>query len=217
MSLSLVEIDLINYIEEYWNRTGEMPSQRIIDKTWGPKHILEQLTKRPDFLQAMDNRGIIIDKTSHEATNCFTKEQLAAIQLVLDYADRRTINSKLRSLGITTAKWNGWMKNKFFKKYVQDVAGQNFQDSLHVAQAGLVKKMEDGDTNAIKFYLEITGRFNGETPNGQNLKVVLSRLVEVLQRRVQDKELLAAIGRDFELILAEGDTERTQISAEPVL
>lgn len=204
----------IPYIEQFWHKHGYFPPPTELRKR-GVDNV-NAMCQKPIFMKAMESRGISIP-ASVDAPVDLSKAQLAAIITMTDYLDRRNAASKLKLLGLTTTQWNAWMRDEKFKKYVHELSAKNFSDSIHMAQVGLSKKLEDGDVNAIKYYYEVTGRFQGaDSGNVQNIRLIITKLVEVLQRRIKDPQLLGEIGRDFEIILS-GGTPVAQIPAESVL
>lgn len=212
--LTTQEALVIGFIEQFWNRHGFFPPPTELRK----RGVLDTnaFYKKPVFIKAMDARGISLPGGEGAPVD-FSKSQLAAILAMTDPLDRRSAASKLKLLGVTTQQWQAWMKDDKFKDYVHELSAKNFVDGIHMAQVGLAKKLEDGDVNAIKYYYEVTGRFQGgESGNVQNVRIIITKLVEVLQRRIKDPELLAEIGRDFEIILS-GGTPLAQIPAESVL
>jgi hypothetical protein len=212
--LTPTEVLVIPYIEEFWHKHGYFPPPTELKKR-GVSN-MNAMCQKPAFIKAMENRGIRIP-ASVDAPVDLSKAQLAAIITMTDYLDRRNAASKLKTLGLTTTQWNAWMRDEKFKNYVHDLSAKGFVDGVHMAQVGLAKKLEDGDVNAIKYYYEVTGRYQGgDSGNQQHVRLIITRLVEVLQRRIKDSDLLAEIGRDFEIILS-GGTPVTQIPAESVL
>lgn len=213
--LTPTEALTIPYIEEFWHKKGVFPPPREL-RNRGVNDV-SAMCQKPVFIKAMEKRGITIADGITEPPVDFSKAQLAAIMTMTDYLDQRSSTTKLKQLGLTTTQWNAWMKESKFKDYVHEISAKNFTDGVHMAQVGLAKKLESGDVNAIKYYYEVTGRYNGgEAGNQQNIRIVLTKLVEVLQRRIKDPELLAQIGRDFDTILS-GGSLAPQIPAESML
>lgn len=212
--LTTSEALCIGYIEEFWNQHGYFPPPSELRKR-GVENA-SALYSKPVFRTAMEKRGITIPGDEGAPVD-FSKAQLAAILTMVDPLDRRSAASKLKLLGLTTQQWNAWMRDTRFKEYVHELTAKNFVDGIHMAQVGLMKGLEEGKVDAIKYYYEVTGRFQGsDSGNVQNLRMVITKLVEVLQRRITDPELLRAIGQDFEIIL-NGGTPVPQIPAESVL
>lgn len=144
------------------------------------------------LISQLSQRGVAVGRDIDE-------EQLSALIAVTNFDDRRSRARKLSDMGISVSRWNGWKRNPRFKALLEKFSTDEFNSSLNVAHEGLVKAMDRGQTEAIKFYMEHTGR--AETPKEQNLKVVVTRLVESIQRHVRDPEVLKAIGNDLDRIL----------------
>ena len=207
MALSIDEIKVINWIEEWWLRKDSFPPVGAFKEHW-PEFILDSSLKNELFLKALDNRGIRISAQDDTLTN----EQLAGIAVIANFRDTRSSTAKLRSLGITWTKWQGWMKDRHFRDFLKDLAGFNFKESMDVVQAGLLRSAEKGNVDAIKFYLEITGEYTQESQEVVNLKMVLARVLEAVQIHVKDPNVLRNIATDFERILSGGvPTERKEL------
>jgi hypothetical protein len=103
------------------------------------------------------------------------------------------------------------MKQKRFKEFVLDASSEDFETNLHEAQMGLRQAMDRGEVAAIKFYYELTKRYNSNEGAIGNIKVVLAQIIEAVQRHVTDPETLEAIRRDFDVILGSGGTKPIQI------
>ena len=187
--LTSYELEIVNNVEQYWHQHSKFPPDSFFK---GSINLLE----KPAFKRAMAARGISINPSQ-----LLTKEQMAAVLAVTNYLDRRSQGAKLKALGISPQQWGGWLRNQDFKKYLHEVSSSFYEDALHVAQDAVIKKVEQGDMNAVKFYMESTNRYNSNQGEIQNLRVIIAKLVEVLQRRVTDPEILNSISHDFNLIL----------------
>jgi hypothetical protein len=206
MPLTANELTLIGYIEERWHATGKFPRAEVLKERFDID-VKELLAEKETFRLALVNRGIkypnydLIDLQLDGLTN----EQVAAIITMVNFDDKRPRATKLKEMGISVVKWNGWMKERAFVDYLQDLSSRHFQDALDKAHEGLMRSVERGDTNAIKLYMELTGRHTpggvGSGATAENVKIILQRVVEVIQRHVKDPETLRAIGIDFEKVM----------------
>lgn len=199
MSLSIDELKVVNWIEEQWLRKHAFPPVDQL-KACFPNFDLEVALSNSVFLAALDNRGIKLPQADSNLTN----EQLAGIALMSNFRDTRSPTAKLRSIGVSWTKWQGWMRDKHFKEYLQDLCAVNFNDSMDVAQRGLLASVEKGNVDAVKFFLEVTGRYTPQSTEVANLKLVLARILEVIQIHVKDPNVLRSIAGDFETVLAGG-------------
>lgn len=210
---------MINAIEHYWHKNEVFPPNDFFK--YEKFDIVENL-KHETFHLALVKRGIkvpvVVDRSNgHVTPDGLTTEQVAAITTVVNFEDKRPRSVKLREMGITTTQWGGWLKDPEFKKFLHQMTTTHLQDVLHVANEGLLHAVERGDTNAIKFYYELTGRHTQESGSMQNLRVVLAKVIESIQRNVQDPEVLKAISSDFEIILAGGNPSQPVRQIEGVI
>ena len=215
-------LKVIAYIEKHWFKfNGRFPSKEAIFDNFPDFNINEAL-KHKTFRVALMNRGIDapvgpLDDGDLARPRGVSREQLAAILTVINFEDKRTRGAKFKELGISSAKWQGWLRQESFKSFLQEMSAANLQDAAYVANEALIKAMDRGDVNAIKFYSEITGKYTQQHPQMQNIKIILARVVESIQRHIKDPQVLAAIGKDFEAIMSGTTEEARQIAnAHPV-
>lgn len=199
-------VNALNQIEQDWNATGKF-------KVPAGLNIFEALDNE-SFQRGLKNRGIVVpphfaqeNEEDILPVGYLSRDQTAAILTLLNYEDKRSRARKLQDLGITTAQFNGWMKDPKFKDYYMDLAEKQFKDALPVAQESIIKSMEKGSVEAIKFYMEITGRHTGDTAGMQNVKIIIAKLVESIQMHVKDPVALEAIATDFDNILKGGSPQ----------
>lgn len=186
-----VQMRALSEIEQYWIKHGKWPK---IIRTEG--FDLEEALQKESFIRGLFNRGIT---PPGNVSGQLDDVQMAAILRVADHNDRRSIPAKLKSIGVTTQTWQGWMRDKNFKDFLHNLTSRNFDDALHTAQQGLLASVERGDVNAIKYWHELTGR--AVSPEVQNVRVLIGQLVQILQMHIKDEALLMAIGKDIERVM----------------
>lgn len=199
--LTTHEVNVLNWVEQIYITTNKYPTQEEYEEHFPEsEQSLAKFKMKPLFRRALENRGII-DVKEHK----LTAEQLAAIAAFTDIKDKRTVYNKLRTIGITTRKWNGWMREPKFKQAVLKIVNSQFEDAKHLAQMGLMNGIEEGNVNALRLYYELIGEIGSGRNTGQeeleNVKLVIAKLTEVLQTHITDPELLGLIYRDFEAVL----------------
>lgn len=177
------------------------------------------------FRRALTNRGIRLPKSSADVSSdsdenseskglqipdfpydaditSITQQQTAAVLTVVNFADKRSRNIKLRDLGISVSTWSGWLKDEAFRNFYFSQATKQFGDALPIAQEALVRAMESGKVEGIKYFMELIGKGPTSTEaSGTNVRLVIQKLVEVLQLHIQDPDILGAIGLDFDRVL----------------
>lgn len=197
--LSPQQIQVISWIEQFYLQEGDFPREASL-KARFPDFSLTQSLAHETFRVALHNRGIKIPGDNRLPKE-LSPEQVAAIACVLNFEDKRSVGMKLKSLGLTTAMWYGWLQNPVFKDYLIDVSSRSFEASLPTVQKGLLTAAEKGSVDAVKFFYEITGRHSQDSATVNNLKLTIAKLIEAVQRNVKDPQILGSISRDFEYIM----------------
>jgi hypothetical protein len=123
--------------------------------------------------------------------------QVAAISLITNFSDRRSIPAKCAALNITEEELNGWYADPLFKAELAERTDAVMSNSFPEVQASLIRQIQKGNFPAIKFYYEITGR--AQTPEQINLKVAILKLQEAVQKHVKDPEVLSAIANELRI------------------
>lgn len=194
-------------IEQFWHLNGRFPSEPEIHLAL-PDFSLPDALDNKTFQLALTNRGISVPSVENLWRP--SELQIAAIVTITNYADPRPRTSKLDGLGINLNTWAGWLKDRNFKNALEKISRDNFEAAASIAREGLAKAMERGEVSAIKYFNDLTG----EAPQVQNLQMMLTKLVEVIQLHVRSPEVLHAIDRDFRLIMAGRDIDRVLIEAQ---
>jgi len=212
--LNVLDLKVINWIEYFWHKYSKFPLPKdwmafIKNKDELADYSLEEALQNATFRLSLKERGVQ-SPASMVAGWGLTTEQVAAIVTVTNFEDTRPRHVKLRELGISAAKWGGWMKNDMFVDFLQEMTSSTLKNSLHVANEGLMKAMDRGDVHAIKFFYEITDRHGGSADAVRNVRMLLARVFEAIQMHVADPDKLSAIGRDFEIIMSGGTPEHSK-------
>lgn len=210
--------DTVTQIEQVKPMTTEMlEGLKIIELNWHASgkfkppvgFKLYTALQNDSFRRALINRGIKLPKSEAEeeleaslSIPSLTQQQTAAVLTVVNFSDKRSRNAKLRDLGISVSTWNGWLRDEGFREYYFKLANQQFAHALPIAQESLVRAMEAGKVEGIKFYMDLQGKGPASAEaSGHNVRMVLQKLIEVLQLHIRDPELLGAIGIDFDRVL----------------
>ena len=208
-----VELQVVNYIEQVWNVSGKIPNKYMLQKKY-PDFRFQISLKKVTFINALSNRGIdIISALANKEPDELTTEQVAAVSVVLDFNDTRSRAAKLKAIGVSGTKWQGWMKDSKFKAYLHKLSADGFEDSVHTVQEGLLRAVDRGSVDAVKFYMELTGRHTGSSAEVANVKVILARVMESIQRNVKDPETIRAVAYDFERIMR--GEPMSELTSEP--
>lgn len=150
---------------------------------------VELLNLSPYWEKCCEERGIRLPKQRQ-----LTATQVAAISLLTNFSDRRSIPAKLAAIGVTEEQINGWYQDAEFKAELAVRTDAVLDNSFPEVQAALIRQVQKGNFQAIKFVYEITGR--ATTPEALNVKQTMQHLIEAVQKHVQDPETLQAIAQE---------------------
>lgn len=181
---------IIAAVDVLYRLNGMMPTIADVTKNWEGFNIktVRKAFATDEFKAALKLRGIEVNDRAG-----LTEEQLYALTILQDPADRRSTKAKLEDIGIPMARYRAWMRNPNFSGYMNKQAEQNLGDAVQMALNKLVGNAESGDQRAIEKILEMTGRWNPQQQEVQNARTVVLTFMEVIQSEIQDKELLARI------------------------
>lgn len=197
-TLTSSERELLSFFEQVWFLNGILPTRDACVKAGFGGVIFDKAIKSETFKAALERRGVV----NKENPSVLTPEQLTAANVMLDLLDNRSKRKKLSELNISTAKWEGWLRDPHFRQYLQTRAENLLGDNLHESHLALLDRVRSGDIGAIKYFNEITGRYVPASNEKVDVNGVLMKVLEIIQRHVDDPLILDNIARDF-LLLAD--------------
>lgn len=181
-------------VDVLYRREGVMPNVEEVYKSWDriTKKTYSRLFAMSEFKQALELRGIFMSPNSG-----LTEEQGLAI-LHLSNPDGKTVQSKLKQLGISMPKHQAWMRQPLYAETLRQRSEQNLGDSVSTALNQLVANADKGDQRAVEKLLEISGRYNPAQIEAENARQVVLVMVEAVLKHVSDKSEKAAILSEVE-------------------
>lgn len=181
---------LIAAVDLLYRRNGAIPTINDVMTLWPEfeKATISRAWATEEFKVALSYRGIELD-----IRQGLTAEQLYAIQLLSDPSDRRTNKARLETVGIPIGKYRAWMRNPVFHRALAEASEQNLGDGVSTALNRLLAAADAGEAWAVNKVLEISGRWDPAQKEQQNARTVVMLMMEVLQTKVKDKELLKEI------------------------
>ncbi len=179
------------WFETFWHARGRYPlPDEIMDKFRFTQEQVELLNQSPFWLKSLERRGIAAPVAEE-----LSDKQIAAISLITNFSDRRTIPVKLGAIGVTEEQINGWYQNPQFKAALAARTDSVLENAHPEVQAQLIRQIQKGNFQAIKFYYEVTGR--AQSQETINLKMAMQQMLEVIQKHVKDPAILSAIANDI--------------------
>lgn len=211
--MSKEEWDVLCFIDEHHMKRGSFPTLRLIStKTGVTQTKVVDILKNPVIQKSLENRGIDWRPVSSDR---LTGEQIATIQTLLDISDKRSIKEKLKSLGVTQAKYYGWKKSNVFMEAYRGAAEALYGESLPEVHQSVIQEAVSGSYPHQKLMLAISGRWDERKQESEmNIRQILMKVLEIIQTHVSDAETLNKIAGEFETILNPEKPAITQ--AQPI-
>jgi hypothetical protein len=221
-----LEWDVVCFVEQFWRENKFFPPDETIAEVLNvdPQDITvvlaSEVVKKNFLARSIDidiidppnksNRHAQQFKYGRGASKVLSDIQLAAASVVLNPLDRRSISDKLKPLGVSIGQYNHWKKNPSFKRYLEQQGSELFADHMPEVDAALVNQAATGNIRATKLLYEVSGRYRPGVANDiDNIKLLIIRLTEVLQKHVKDPIVLQAIAEDIQEITSIGNNVNT--------
>lgn len=200
------EWDVLCIVEEFWHRHRFFPGLQDISELAGlSEEIVRSALFSENVTRGLEMRGISRDATPPtkkgelgKNQTRLTDKQLAVAMTLLNVADNRSLTTKLESLGVKSTTYHGWTKSKVFMDFMNQQAEEMFGSAMPMAHKALINKVMAGDVRAMKLYYEMTGRWNGQqSQETANVKMIIIRLIEIMQKYISDPIILKAIAEEM--------------------
>ena len=185
---------LMPWFEAYWHQFHRYPSNAEIIQRYG--FTLEQvqiLESNKFWLQSLDRRGI---SRPGRQDLFLTDRQIAAVSIITNFSDTRSLPAKLANAGISEQELDGYYKEPKFVEELRVRTDEVLGNIQPNAVAELGRQINRGSFPALKFYMEITGQ--AQSPESLNARRLLQLLIEVIQKHVKDPDVLKAIGDEMD-------------------
>jgi hypothetical protein len=170
---------VLGAVDVWWNTNGTFPLPKEARTLW-PKYSVktfEAIFATDEFHEALEKRGVNSDPHAG-----LSEQQIAALTVLSNPGDRRSVTSKLQDVGVSYATFQNWMKGPLFSRLYKDRIETLLGDSVPTAIMAVVGNVEAGDQRAAEFVLKMTGRFDPSALEQNNARIVVLRLLELIQQ-----------------------------------
>lgn len=204
--LTEFEVQLLTFLDQQYHLTGTLLTAEKAYEEYGiPVKDFERAFNNPTFRDSLSERGVVFERLTAYEDNAkwigksLTPIQLLAANALLDLTDTRTNKKKLQDLGISTTKYNAWLKDPVFKDYLAARAKQLIGDNEHEVDLALLDRVRAGDMKAISYYNEFTGRYTpassrqSSSAGNIDIQAILVRVIEIINEEVNNPEEILAI------------------------
>ena len=196
---------ITDYCERYYKTNGgKLAEIREISIATGlTQNKVSRVLNSTEFHIEMDKRGCRWEQPGRLLYS-LTPQQNMAINVLTNPTDRRSLESKLKSIGVSYNTYTNWMRQPAFSKAVENIAEQMLHDNIANIHSRLVNKADSGDMQAIKLYYGLTGRYQEGSQQMLDFARAVSLILEVLTRRITDQNTLKLISEDIDKIMSGG-------------
>ena len=127
---------------------------------------------------------------------------VVAVSLLCDTLDKRAKPVKLKAAGLTTKAWLALLNDKKNQEYWAERVRKTFGQAEETAKTSLVRNVEAGDLQSIKYYHEFSGLFKPNEETQLNLLKIVAYFMEILVKHVPTN-VVEAVAGEFESKLLE--------------
>lgn len=150
-----------------------------------------------EFLLAMRERGVYWD-----ARDALAPEQVYALGILTNPADKRDMAGKLKAAGISYQTYRMWLRQPLFARAIRQVGEDMLGDHIADVNTAVVRSAVDGNMKAVEIFNQMTGRFDPNQQQVADLQRMVNLLLETIFRYVTDVGTLRKINEDFEKIMS---------------
>lgn len=161
-----------------------LPKNVYLPKGW----TLGKVLLLPHVARKLEARGV----PKPDESDILSPKQIQAL-VVITNARNMKWAARLKQAGVTVAEWQSWLKQPNFRMVYDKYAEGRLRDAIPEGISALSDKAADGDLNAVKLVLEMTGRHDPNGGKEVNIQAILVGIVEILQQEVSDMEVLMRV------------------------
>jgi hypothetical protein len=188
--------DFLNHYWIHWTTHGTIPSVAKVARDFNLNPItVQSMVDSVAFRKKLVIRGVPLSERS-----VLSPEQFRCIAIVTDPTVKGGLKNRLKIAGIGYSTYQAWMRIPEFKDAVNILATEILENSLSDVNTGLVEAASRGDVSAVKFYYEVTGKYNPADRQVMDVMSVLAQVVEIIQKHVSSPEQLKAIAADLSML-----------------
>lgn len=208
------QAECLTFCEQiYWIEQALPTADRIAEVFGITKQTARKWLDSPEFDYILTSKGVKFKGTK----GVLTAPQMMIVNMLLNLGDRRSEREKCEASGITPQQLSAWRRDKQFIGYMQNRAEQMFKDSDDIAYLNVMRNMQGGDLSAAKFYFEMTGKYQPSLKLDVNVDMILARVIEILQVRVKDPNVLEAIASDFDGLMTRGSFDTSFVTEQSAI
>lgn len=198
-SLSQLQVEAVYWIEQkFWETGSIITNEKLADHLNCSIATVKGWWLDGTFREALVKRGV--DLSPETSSEVLTPEQLQLANILLNIHDTRSEREKLNEIGISSQKFNTWLRQPAFQSYLRKRAEAMFSAADYKAFQALGAEAAGGDVSALKLFFEMRGIYNPRVQVDVNIEVVLTSVVEIIAKHVKDPATLEAIATELDAL-----------------
>ena len=202
-----LKTEIITYMETVFWETSAYPEKKVVAARF---HLsMREVNLALNLTEAaLTNRGLPSPLPKNRLQTLEGRLDptfVLACNAITNSVDKRSTAAKLKAIGVTPQQWQGFLANKAYFKYFSERMDDVFGKTEQAAKAALMKNVESGDLQSVKFYYELTNKYRPSETTALNLTLIISQLMEILAGYVT-QDVLEAIATKFDSAITANST-----------
>lgn len=147
---------------------------------------LKDLFKRVN--STLDKRGLPPFQLNFKSVQPeYDPEFIGACSTLADFTDKRPMAAKLKEIGVSTKKWNMWLRSKsnydYWHRLVDSLMDREVFEEGRMA---LAQNVSRGDLASFKYFNELTDKFVSQKEfDPRIIGVLMSGVLDIIMRHVE--------------------------------
>lgn len=163
------------------------------------KQKIAEVTITDEFAEAMQARGVSWRPDDYTGISA---AQAYCIQILTNPVhEKKTLGAKLKLAGVTYTQYRAWLKQPTFNRYLNNLVEGMLTDHQGDIHTVVMNKALSGDLAAIKYIDELTGRYDPNHRQVEDLRLIVDKLIEVVTSEVKDQETLTRIANKLSITM----------------
>lgn len=177
-------------VNQEFQESGTWPVPEALEI---PEHFItlkrvKEVFDDPAFVKACWLRGV------RPRRSVLDERMLFAINVLTNASDRRTLGSKLKSVGVSELEYQSWLGFKPFKQKLVEASERALENAQSAVNMALTKSALEGNMAAITYYNKVTGRFDPDKDRQiADVQGLMKALIEIIMTEVTDPATLQRI------------------------
>ncbi len=147
--------------------------------------LVTAVLSHPEVVDALEQRGI------NTGTAAIPERQFTFLLCLFNPLDTRNHKQIMADLGISLSEFYGWQHTESFKRLQNRLAADFFQSAGLFIDRELIRRAMSGSAPHMRLYYE------QKQDQAMNPRVVMQRLVDIVQRYIKDPEIQRSIGDEI--------------------